>query len=406
MTQRSTDPARLAQVSRARARAEFAEWAAVIAFHQESRADIDLSDQPAMVKRMEVNAIAMEIADALVMSEGSVYRILSQGSAVAHRAPMTWLAFGRGDLDAGKISEIAHAVDALKLEESWDALDANAGRYAATHTRAELRAWLKRLVARLEPEVFEDRCEKARADRHVVISHDDHGMSWLNGFLPTSAAVAIQKRLDRAARELTDAESTDAERTMDQKRADLLVSWLTNAEGTESDARAEVAVTVDAAALAGFTSTPALIDNEHPVPAAWVAELVATNETFWTQLLTDRQGRVLDATYLGYQPPESLKRALRWRDAECSIRGCRKKAKACDIDHHVPFDAGGRTTGSNLRLLCRKHHGLKGHGLVDASLYADDFSYREPLQRPSRAEACLAKACVNVPDFVHLPAVG
>lgn len=400
MTSRETDPGRLAALRRARARAEWAEWDAVLAFNQARRADIDHSDASAMFKRMELNAIAMEIADALVLSEASVYRILSQGSAVAHRAPMTWLAFERGDLDAGKISEISHAVDALKLEESWQAVDANAGQYAATHTRAELRAWLKRLVARLEPEEFEERCEKVRDDRHVVVVHDDNGMSWLNAFIPTSAAVAIQKRLDKAARRLVDADG-EPERTMDQKQADLLAAWLTNVEGSDCDVRAEVAVTIEAAALAGLSQTPALIDHEHPVPAAWVAELVASNDTFWTQLLTDQQGRVLDATYLGYQPPETLKRAIRWRDVECGIRGCRKKAKACDIDHQVPFDSGGKTTGSNLQTLCRKHHGLKGHGFIDSSLYADDYSYREPLRRPSRVESEVARMCVNVPDFVH-----
>lgn len=142
---------------------------------------------------------------------------------------------------------------------------------------------------------------------------------------PKGAAVAIAKRLRLAAKTMTD----------------LFVSWLTNATGTDCDIRAEVAIVVEATALAGVTDTPAHVidpDDDIAVPADWVFDIAGSGSTLWTRLLTDPVGRVLDVTHLGYQPPESLRRAVQWRDMTCRIRGCHRRSDTTDLDHHVPYD--------------------------------------------------------------------
>lgn len=379
---------RLQEAHRARARAEFAEWEEIQRYHAQRIADLETDGTPAMLKRMTANAIMLDIADELKMSEGNAWRIYHHGIDVRSKCPATWDAFRQGTIDAAKTSAIAHALDQLVHDESYASFDAQVPDYAASHTLTQLRSWLKRLVARLETEEFEKRCEKARAEREVEISHGDHGMSYINAYVPTPVAVAVDQRLRAAARALRDddLEPGEAPRTLMQKKADLLAHWLTNSTGTDTDIDVQIGVSIDADALAGLTDTPALIDDEHPVPATWVAALLADNASFWTQLVTDHESHVLDTTHLGYRPPESLARAIRWRDSECRVAGCRKKARFCDIDHAIPFDAGGATSGTNLQTLCRKHHGVKGHGLLDERRYKKSFTRNPRMPRPSMIE--------------------
>ena len=43
----------------------------------------------------------------------------------------------------------------------------------------------------------------------------------------------------------------------------------------------------------------------------------------------------------------------------CRFPGCDRPATGCDLDHTIPYQAGGPTQASNLKSLCRKHHLLK-----------------------------------------------
>lgn len=61
----------------------------------------------------------------------------------------------------------------------------------------------------------------------------------------------------------------------------------------------------------------------------------------------------------GYVPPERLRHLVRVRQRCCSFRGCRRAARRCDLDHTVPFEAGGLTCECNLAPLCRRHHRAK-----------------------------------------------
>jgi hypothetical protein len=61
----------------------------------------------------------------------------------------------------------------------------------------------------------------------------------------------------------------------------------------------------------------------------------------------------------GYVPPAGLRHLVRVRQRRCSFRGCRRAAVRCDLDHTIPFDAGGPTCECNLAPLCRRHHRAK-----------------------------------------------
>ncbi len=346
------------------AQAEFAKWQGVLAYRDEQVAALDRGDHSPMYRRMAVNAVALRIAQTLRISEQQVWRILEQGSRLREHLPTAWAAFADGAIDAQKASVLAVAVDRLDQPEHRARLDAVVVDYATAHTPAELRRWADQLIDRLEPLTL-DVAETERSKRHVRLDVGHHGMSHLGIYLSSLAGQAAMTRLNKAAADLP-----DDGRTLEQKKADLVASWLTNATGTETDVHAEVAIIIEAAALAGATDTPAHAGPDHaPIPPAWIFGL-DPDTTLWTRLTTDPVGHVLDVTHLGYQPPAAMREAAQWRDTTCRIQGCSTPATSCDLDHHTAFDEGGPTTGSNLRSLCRRHHGIKGHGLLPPDAYA------------------------------------
>jgi hypothetical protein len=60
-----------------------------------------------------------------------------------------------------------------------------------------------------------------------------------------------------------------------------------------------------------------------------------------------------------YVPSKALADFVRGRDLTCRAPGCDKPAVGCDIDHTIPYGAGGLTCAWNLKCLCRLHHLLK-----------------------------------------------
>ena len=60
-----------------------------------------------------------------------------------------------------------------------------------------------------------------------------------------------------------------------------------------------------------------------------------------------------------YAPTAEQARYVRARDAVCRAPGCEVPAHKCEIDHIIPFDAGGTTSVDNLHCLCPQHHQLK-----------------------------------------------
>lgn len=83
------------------------------------------------------------------------------------------------------------------------------------------------------------------------------------------------------------------------------------------------------------------------------------------RLLGDRPYRLLvhsgrdvrSITGVGRTIPQSLRRAMEFRDPTCTVLGCEAK-EFLEFDHILPFSRGGPTTYENLRRLCHHHHRL------------------------------------------------
>jgi hypothetical protein len=96
-----------------------------------------------------------------------------------------------------------------------------------------------------------------------------------------------------------------------------------------------------------------------------------------------------------YTPSPAMDRYVRWRDRTCQFPGCNRPAEFTDLDHRIPFAAGGRTTAANLWCLCRHHHRLKHEGGWEIAANADgSYTWTSPTGRRYR----------NNPTIYHPPA--
>ena len=397
----------LSGIARDRAMAEASEWRALLDYRDDELDRIEASDATPMRKIVERSTIAVEIGLHLNLSEGQVVDRLAAGDAVRCRTPRVWLMFQRGVLDAARVREVSLAVRRLERPESHERLDATVVAYAATHTLTELRQWLRRFVARVEADLAIERANTERENRHVQVHQSDDAMAWLNAYLPAHEAAAIATRLRKAAKA---ARAAGDDRTQTQLEADLLTEWtLSSEESQVARSRGlaiDIAVTLDAHVAAGAEAGHAeAADGSWEVPAEWLLESAVAGDGFWHRLLIEPiTGNTLAHQYVGYQPPDILKRAIVLRDGVCAGRGCVRPAAECDLDHREPWP-DGPTSGVNLDPRCRGDHSRKGHGVIDDVLrrlheIEDSPTNRHRLApyRPDQLATRLAHRLAHVTD--------
>ena len=295
-------------------------------------------------------------------AETQVYRRLSTADTVREKTPAVWDAFGDGLTDFARVRDIAATVDQLQREESVFRLDQTVIGYAVDHTAAELRQWLRRFVRRVEADLAVERAERERKNRHESVEHTDDSMAWLNAYLPSHDAAAIEARLRAEARK---PQEPGDDRTVGQREADLLVAWCTGSTEVKSAISATIAVTIGADVLAGaHPGFAESADGSWAVPAERITDVIGSESTFWHRIITDPvTDDVLSHEYLGRFAPDVLDIALKFLQRTCQAPGCMVPAGRCDIDHRVPYP-DGLTHGDNLGPLCRRHHSMKGHGLL------------------------------------------
>jgi hypothetical protein len=284
---------------------------------------------------------------------------------VASRRPVVADAWRRGQIDGRKVTEICSAASLLDDAAGVGSLavpalvDA-AIIYAGTHTGTQLRSWLARRVIAADPSAAERRRRRATEERRVVITPATDGMSELWAWLPSVQARQIQQILTEVAQSA----GADDLRSMDQRRADLLVDLLC---GRVEPPMVQLSVTVPADVLAGECDEPGWLSGCGPITADQARELlgVPTPVSLWA--LDPMTGAVYaerppsDAASR-YRAATAVEREVRARDMTCRFPGCRRAAlgsgTGTDLDHTVPWPAGSTDPG-NLAVLCRRHHRLK-----------------------------------------------
>ncbi|MGI9083889.1 MAG: DUF222 domain-containing protein [Aeromicrobium sp.] len=381
----STAAAMLARVNervREQWRTEARTMVAMLDFADARRAEYEAFG-PSKWREVELASIAHELAVELQMSVALVQNRLHEAREARGRTPSAWLAFLDGRIDAYRVQIISRALGGLRKSTSDVVVDQKVVAYAESHTASELRAWLKKLVARLEPEHHDDRTRDKVAERRVRISHDDDGVSELWAQLPTAQAVAIENALAAAVK----TKPADDARTVDQWVADEFGRRFFAGVDGEPAVQVQLALTIPVTSLAGLSDEPGVgLDGRLVLPAEVVRELATRAGTLFHRVVTDPAGRVLDVTRLGRFATGDLDFAITVRDGACQFPTCTRPAVDCDNDHQRPWPHGP-TNGQNMWSLCRRHHRMKTAGIFTPELDEDlETIWRMPSGRHVPAE--------------------
>ena len=192
--------------------------------------------------------------------------------------------------------------------------------------------------------------------------------------------------------------------TAGQRRVAALKSLvLTHATGTHGDevltsarTTAHIGVIVPLEAMLGLSDEPAVLTASGPISASAAREVIAdcgVDSTMY-RLVVDPDGTLLDLGRQRYAVSDAQRAFVAARDVTCRFPGCAARAIACQIDHAVPWDDGGRTDAANLGALCVRHHQLKTHAGWEIIESSPDGSctWLSPLGRDYRGETAFTTA--------------
>lgn len=369
-----------ALVESERAMAEL-EAARVVQFAAAMRVALERSKhRPRAVqeREMALRSIAAEIGVALRWNDRTVQRRLGEAVQLVDDFPETLQALSAARISARHAAVIRDVGVELDDPAVRATFESRVIERAATDTVAGTRAFARTLVEELHPVSISERFARAEQQRRVWIDDDVEGMARL-GVLDGAAKIrAMYDRLTRQARAIRsvprpestgdDPDTVDDRRTIDQVRADLLCDLVLTGQPTidpTADAlpgglgaiRAHVSVVVPALTAAGASDRGASIDGQSPIDADTARRLLAGSPA-WERVVTHPvTGAVLAVDR--YRPSPAIQRFVRARDVHCRFPGCRRPARACEIDHSEDHARGGPTSRTNLACLCTRHHTLK-----------------------------------------------
>jgi hypothetical protein len=312
-------------------------------------------------------AVGAEVAAAFRISLAMAGSYLHYAQAMRERLPQVAALFRAGDIDYRLFQTLVFRTDLITDAEVVAQVDAqlavNVTRWPSM-SRGRLAAQVDTIVARADADAVRRR-RQPQVDREIWISDlVEGGISQIHGSLLTVDAHALDKRLDAVA----DTVCEHDPRSRAQRRADALGALAGGADRLgcrcgrpECAAGARPAagpvlihVIAEQASLAGRGSAPASeVSADGLIPPELVAELAKSAK----QVALVHPGDA--GPEPGYRPSVALAEFVRCRDLTCRWPGCEHPAWDCELDHTIPYAAGGRTHASNLKCYCKTHHLIK-----------------------------------------------
>jgi hypothetical protein len=327
------------------------------------------------------DAAAAEVSAAERVSHGVASGHMHTAWTLRTRLPLVAALFAEGQIGQRVVTAIVARTD-LVDDDTMVLLDADLAECATRWgplSRYKTEQAIDMLVDRHDPGALR-RTTASAAGRDVVIGgrNDTAGISSLWGRLYAADAALLDRRLMAMAHAVCD----DDPRTLAQRRADALGALAAGSahlacgcDGAHCPAAADDgrATSVVVHILAEEPATPVAAEetttDAEPavpverrsagvilggavVPAPLLAELIRTGATV-------RHLRRPCEAEPRYRPSAALAEFVRMRDLTCRFPNCDVPAEFCDIDHTIPYAAGGLTHPSNLKCECRKHHLLK-----------------------------------------------
>jgi hypothetical protein len=306
-------------------------------------------------------AVSAEVAAALRISQGLASSRLRYARAMRERLPKVAEVFRAGDIGLRLFQTIVFRTDLITDPDLLAAVDARLAvavpRWPSL-TQGRLAGRIDKIVATADADAVRRR-KQHQTDREICIDECVEGISEIRGTLFTPDAQALDKRLTALAGTVC----AHDPRTAQQRRADALGALAAGAD--RLGCRCGRA---DCAAAKRPAATPVVIHVIGEQPSADApGSLVGADGLIPPEMVEElaKSAKLVPLVPPGDAPPErgyvasrALADFVRCRDLTCRWPGCDKPAFDCDLDHTIPYAAGGLTHASNLKCYCRTHYRL------------------------------------------------
>lgn len=279
--------------------------------------------------------------------------------------PRTEAALVAGEVGAHQAKRLARAAtrDPEAFERDEAMLLGHARALRSPHFDRAVTYW-EQLA---DPDGTERDARERDEARRLHLSKTFEGTWVLDGVSDTVGGAVVSEALARIDDELFEADWAEARaekgegvtpldlpRTPAQRRFDALVVMAVRALTAPRDGKAPrplFTVLVDYPSLAGRVLE--LADGTVLTPGQLVPWL---GEADVERVVFDGPSRVLDVGVRRRLFSGATRRAVEVRDRFCTGFACEEPSGRCDIDHVVPYAAGGPTVQGNGRAVCPRHH--------------------------------------------------
>ncbi|MFV8749775.1 DUF222 domain-containing protein [Nannocystaceae bacterium ST9] len=288
--------------------------------------------------------------------------------------PLVDAAFATGELSYSKVRAITRAATP---ETERDFLD------VAMHATA---SQIEKLTAAYRRTRIDPGEPSADLRRFVRRSDTPSGMVRIDMQLSPEQANLVWEALTAALEAGREDESASAETGASAEtpsdpqteRADAIVSvaqaYLQHSPRTLGSGYELVVMTTPEQLEQGPGGVGGFLRDGTPVPLH-VARMLACDCTR-VDVSTGESGEILDVGRARRTIPSAIGRALWLRDGGCRVPGCGRKRHL--HAHHVEAWAeGGKTSQSNLVLLCPSHHALVHEGALFVELHEGQLEFRD-----------------------------
>jgi hypothetical protein len=307
---------------------------------------------------------ALDLAALMGMSTDAGLRYLAKTLELRHRLPRLYARVVRLEVPVWKAFRVAEQTISLPLAGAAQ-VDQAVAPFLGSCSWAQVDRAVEAARVRFDPAEAERRRIEAAEHRHADVWLGDtttgaSGTVEVTATLDLADALDLEEALREGAQTLADLGSTESlevrrsqalgEMARHQLALDLDTGEITSGTGRGVTIYAHLdANDPQAAGLVDNTLTPVLIEQIRQ----W-CQTAGTKVTIKPVIdLAD------DPVTEAYRPTGAIREQVVLRDQTCVFPGCTRRHG--DLDHIVPFDAGGPTAAHNLALLCRRHHRVKTH---------------------------------------------
>ncbi|WP_193048281.1 HNH endonuclease signature motif containing protein [Mycolicibacterium baixiangningiae] len=309
------------------------------------------------------DAVAAEVAAALNISHEYACDQVRLARALRERLSQVAAVFAAGDINKDLVETLVYRTGLITDPDILMRIDGQLAAAASrlkTMTRGKTAAYVDRVIARLDPDAVRRRKNSAEK-REVWMTDRLDGMTDIGGTVFTTTARALDQRLNALAATVCNADP----RTAKQRRADAIDAL------TAGDDRMACRCGTPDCPAGGLTAAPVVIhlvtDTRDPGDGSLIGADGWLPPELIAELAPSAKHRPVvhpgdSGPERGYTPSTALAEFVRCRDLTCRFPGCDRPADRTDLDHTIPFAAGGPTQASNLKSLCRLHHLLKTFG--------------------------------------------